>query len=76
MVLEGSRDLTIIIDVNGSSTTSAFVTELGESIDGRDDDACKVSTTSEAVSNATNECKRRPDDCEAEEEAENGVNQV
>ena len=76
MILKGGSNLTIISDVNGSSTISTFVTELGESVDSRDDDACKVSATSEAVSNATDECKWREDDSEAEEDAENGVEQV
>ena len=76
MILEGGFNLTIIRDVYGSLTISTFVTELGESVDGRDDDACKVSAASEAVSNATDECKWREDDSEAEEDAENGVEQV
>ena len=76
MILEGGSNLTIIINVDGSITIGAFVTELGESVDGSDDDACKVSATSEAVSNATDECKWREDDSEAEEDAENGVEQV
>ena len=76
MILEGGSDLTIISNVDGSTTISAFVTELGESVDSSDDDACKVSATSEAVSNATDECKWREDGSEAEADAENGVDQV
>ena len=73
MILEGGSDLTIISNVDWSITISAFVTELGESVDSSDDDACKVSATSEAVSNATDDCKWREDASEAETEAENGV---
>ena len=66
MVLEGCLYL-IITNVDRGSSVSARVTKRGEAVDGRDDDAGKVSASSEAVSNTTDECKWREDDGEAEE---------
>ena len=73
MILEGANNLTIIVYVNGCGSISTLVTKFGEAVDGRDDDASKVSATSKAVSNATDECKWREDGSEAEEQSQNSV---
>ena len=74
MILESGHNLTIIFDVDGCISISTWVAKFRESVDGRDDDACKVSAASKAVSNSTDECKWRENASEAEEHAEDGVN--
>ena len=71
MILKGDYFATIFL-VDGSILISTWVTELRESVDSRDDDAGKVSATSTAVSNTTDECKWREDGSETGEDAEDG----